>query len=77
MLITQDLTHPADQVKIWQPLLDTGEIASTTTAYTIDQSLPANDYRWRVRIFDGDTLVDSAGARGEQSADSTFSIQPK
>jgi len=63
VLITQDLNPSSRPGEDLAAPLDTGEIASTTTAYTIDQSLPANDYRWRVRIFDGDTLVDSAGAR--------------
>jgi len=76
LLITTDLTHPASQVKVWQPLIDTGEIQSSATGYTIPQALAVGDYRWAVRIFDGDALIDSSGARGVESTSALFTVQP-
>jgi hypothetical protein len=53
-----------------------GEITSTASQFTLPVSLPPGDYRWMVRLFDEDRLVDSQGARGIESDFNSFTIVP-
>lgn len=53
-----------------------GEIPSTASQFTLPVSLPPGDYRWKVRLFDEDHLVDSRGARGIKSDFNSFTIVP-
>lgn len=76
VLITPNLAFEPGKDTIWQPALNTGETASGDPAYTIPESLPPGEYRWRVRIFDGGRLVDPSGERGVLSPVATFFIKP-
>jgi hypothetical protein len=77
LLITTDLDHPPDEIDVWKSVISTGEISPAATSYTIPiQLLSAGEYRWNIRIFDGDRLLDYTGARGVDSQKSTFTIQP-
>jgi hypothetical protein len=76
ILITSDLNDQPDQVKVWEALVKTGEIHSTTNEYTLSEILTPGDYRWKVRIYNDDFLVDSSGARGVDSPSSTFTVVP-
>jgi hypothetical protein len=76
LLITSDTSNPPDQIKIWESVVHTEEISSTANKYSLPEILPPGDYRWKVRIFDGNFLVDSSGARGLETPTTTFSIAP-
>jgi hypothetical protein len=76
ILITSDLVDPPDQVKVWENVANTGLISSTSSEYSLSDILPPGDYRWNVRIFDGNLLVDSSGSLGVGSLLSTFTISP-
>ncbi len=58
ILVTPDLTNPPERISIWQNVLDTGQIHSASTQYSFPQALPPGEYRWNVRLFDGDRLID-------------------
>ena len=74
ILLTPDLTDPPERISIWEKVLDTGVINSTSTQYRFQQSLPAGDYRWQVRLYDGNKLIDSSGSRGVVSPTATFTV---
>jgi 4-amino-4-deoxy-L-arabinose transferase-like glycosyltransferase len=76
LLITSDKVNPPDQVKVWERVVNTGEVSSTTSEYTLPEILPVGDYRWKVRIFKGSSLVDSSGERGLETPSATFIITP-
>jgi 4-amino-4-deoxy-L-arabinose transferase-like glycosyltransferase len=76
ILITSDLVDPPDQVKIWESIVNTGEIQSPTTQYSFTEASPPGEYRWKVRIFDDDRLIDSTGAQGIDSQTSMFTVNP-
>jgi hypothetical protein len=76
ILITSDLVDPPDQVKVWESVVDTGEIHSPSIQYTSTEVLPVGEYRWKIRIFDGNRLIDSTGAQGIESSLATFTIRP-
>ena len=76
LLITSDLTNPPDQVKVWNSIVDSGEVPSSTSKYTLPELLAPGDYRWKVHIYDGTFLVDFTGARGLETPMSTFTITP-
>ena len=76
LLITSDLVDPPDQVKIWERVAYSGEIASTASEYTLPEILAPGDYRWQVKIFNGDSLVDALGVRGLETPVTSFTISP-
>jgi len=76
LLITSDLTNPPNQVKVWNSIVDSGEVPSSTSKYTLPELLAPGDYRWKVHIYDGTFLVDFTGARGLETPMSTFTITP-
>jgi len=76
LLITSDLVNSPDQVKVWESAVNTGEVPSTASEYTLPEILPPGDYRWKVRIYDGTFLIESSGARGLETPTTTFTITP-
>ena len=76
LLITSDLINPPDQVKVWNSIVDSGEVPSSTSKYTLPELLAPGDYRWKVHIYDGTFLVDFTGSRGLETPMSTFTITP-
>jgi len=75
VVISRNLDFNPEQDDIWQTALITEEIPSSVPEYTLPGLLPPGEYRWSVRIFDGDRMVDSSGLRGVQSPTSTFIIK--
>ena len=61
ILVTPDLTHPPEKLPIWVNVLDTGRIHLVSNTYTLNKPLPPGEYRWSVRLFDGDRLIDPSG----------------
>ncbi len=76
LLITSDKINPPDQIKVWESVVNTSEVSSTSSEYALPEILPVGDYRWKVRIFNGSSLVDSSGVRGLESPSATFTITP-
>ena len=76
LLITTDMVNLPDQVTVWESVVNTGEVASSTSNYIIPEKLLAGDYRWKVRVFDRNTLIDSNGVRGLETPLTTFKISP-
>jgi hypothetical protein len=76
LLITSDIVNQPDQIKVWQTVANTGEISSLTSEYTFPEILPPGDYRWKVRIFDDNSLIDSSGTRGLETPFAVFTITP-
>jgi 4-amino-4-deoxy-L-arabinose transferase-like glycosyltransferase len=77
IVVTPDLVNSPDQVHIWEKILETGPLASASTKYTYTRQLPPGEYRWKVRIFDGNRLIDSTGANGVESPAAIFTVNPR
>ncbi len=77
ILITPDLVDPPDQIQIWNTYLNTGNIPSASTQYSFAEALPPGEYRWKVRIFDGNRLIASTGEAGVESKIATFNVNPE
>jgi len=58
----------------WGIVLDTGDVTSPERKYQLLRRLQPGRYRWRVRTFEGDRLVDWDGSLGVTSEDSYFRI---
>jgi len=77
MVITPSLNfQPVYEDNIWQNILSTGEINSSSDQYKLTDILPPGEYRWKVRIYNGDKLVDLSGNRGIESDPAYFIITP-
>ncbi len=77
ILVTPDLINPPDQIQIWKNILTTGDISSASAQYSFAEALPPGEYRWKVRIFDGNRLIDSGGAPGVESQTAVFRVSPE
>ncbi len=73
--LTDDLNYDPERDPLWTPAFDSGESVSASDAFTLPNPLPAGDYRWRVRVFNGDNLLDASGKLGVSSLDSNFSVK--
>jgi hypothetical protein len=49
---------------------------SSALDYTLLEGLPAGHYRWHVRVFEGERLVDWPGQRGVQMPEAEFTVRP-
>jgi hypothetical protein len=76
LLITSDLVNLPAQVRVWDNVATTTEVQSSTSEYTLSEILPPGDYRWKIRIYDGNYLIDSDGLRGLETPMSTFTLTP-
>jgi 4-amino-4-deoxy-L-arabinose transferase-like glycosyltransferase len=74
IVITKDLSNSPDRIRVWKPEVNTGEITSTASQYTLREILSPGEYRWRVQIFNDQFLIDSKGSRGLESPFTEFSI---
>ena len=73
LITTHAITQP-DRITIWESARNPVEVPSHSQEYLIPEGLPEGEYRWRVRIFDGDSLIDSKGARGLEMPFASFTI---
>ena len=76
LVLTTNLADHPDTIKNWENVLSTGEITSPAKSYELGNVLSPGEYRWEVRIFDGNKLVDATGARGLLTDSSTFIVKP-
>jgi len=76
IVLTSNLSfQPLTEDSEWQTAYASGEVLSTAAEYTLPSTLPAGEYRWKVRIFDSNRLVDYNGERGIESQESYFTIR--
>jgi hypothetical protein len=76
LLITPDLENLPEESSVWQTIYAGEEVVSTLSKYMVGGSLSPGFYRWSVRVFDGDRLVDSLGVRGNPTPYTYFTILP-
>lgn len=76
IVLTSNPTYqPSNEDSEWQSVQSTGEINSSVSEYTVPEALLPGEYRWQVRVFDGNHLVDYNGERGIESETSHFTIR--
>lgn len=74
IVITPNLKFQPDREDdIWQSVISTNEITSNSNQYSLMDILPG-EYRWRVRIYDGNKLVDLTNKRGIESKSAFFIV---
>jgi hypothetical protein len=76
LVISSDLSFSPVQDSPWQTILDSGEIQSPVPAFTPTQLFTPGAYRWKIRVYEGNQVVDSSGSIGIDSAYADFSIKP-
>jgi 4-amino-4-deoxy-L-arabinose transferase-like glycosyltransferase len=76
ILITPDISSRPEGVHVWEQVMTIREVQSTGSETWIEEGLTPGAYRWSVRVFDGDRLVDSGGNPGNPMPYATFSIAP-
>ncbi|MCX7607966.1 MAG: glycosyltransferase family 39 protein [Anaerolineales bacterium] len=75
LLLTPDLVNPPGPESVWYVLL-THSMEGTSSRLTIHETLSPGRYRWNVRVFDGDKLIDSDGELGIVMPPVEFEIMP-
>lgn len=76
VVVTSDLSFTPDlEDSLWEQAYYSGEIGTKESQFRMDESMTPGEYRWKVRIFDGDSLIDSSGSRGIESDKAQFTLQ--
>lgn len=76
LIISSDLEFDPRVDSVWDVILDTPELGLSGNQFTPKEILAPGEYRWRVRIFDNDRIVDSTGMSGVESQPAFFQIVP-
>jgi hypothetical protein len=76
ILITPDISSQPEETRIWMQAMMIREAQSSDSETWIEGALTPGEYRWSVRVFDGDRLVDSEGNLGNPMPYATFTISP-
>ncbi len=76
LLLTTDSSYNPNVDPPWLERVQSGEFSTAGNEYTFPHLLPPGEYRWKVRMFDQNGLVDDLGARGIESDWSWFTIYP-
>lgn len=74
IFLSADRDFNPEEDELWTSVQDTGQIESSDTQYILESGLPAGEYRWRVRLSDGDKLVDASGRKGVWSEKVEFRV---
>lgn len=74
VVVTSDPAFRPEQEREWQVAFTSGEIATNAAQYSLPSPLAPGEYRWTVRIFDGNRLVDVNGMRGVESLPAMFKV---
>ncbi|GAB4504143.1 MAG: hypothetical protein Fur0043_11360 [Anaerolineales bacterium] len=74
--VTSSPDFQPERDREWQVIFTSGEIASNAAQYSLSSPLTPGEYRWTVRLFDGNRLVDVDGMRGVESLPATFHVTP-
>lgn len=76
IVLTTDSTYqPVNADNVWKSVFDSKEVSSTLPEYAPGETLPPGIYRWSVRIFDGNRIVDAQGTRGVSSPYMIFVVR--
>jgi 4-amino-4-deoxy-L-arabinose transferase-like glycosyltransferase len=75
ILLTSDLQQAPGLDSIWKPIFQ-NEIAGPVAQFNLGEGLAPGKYRWSVRVFDGNRLIDSLGERGVSMPPVEFSVVP-
>ena len=76
LALSADPSFDPNATDLWRTAFDSGEGMSSALDYTLSEGLPAGHYRWYVRVFEGERLVDWQGQRGVQMPDAEFTVRP-
>ncbi len=76
ILITPDSIHSPGEDSVWRTVLSVQIDNRDASRLTLAEPLAAGRYRWSVRVFDGDRLIDSYGERGIPMPPVEFSVLP-
>jgi hypothetical protein len=75
MVITANADfRPATEEEIWQTVFSVNHPESTTNSFVLDELLPVGSYRWGVRVFSSENIVDAHGNPWLESEKSTFQV---
>jgi hypothetical protein len=74
--LSADPVFDPNTTDLWRTAFDSGEVTLPTLDYMLPEGLPAGRYRWHVRVFEGERLVDWQGQRGIQMPDAEFTVGP-
>jgi hypothetical protein len=76
ILVTADLQNEPGEYSVWHDVLSVNETNNPLSTFMVPEVLQPGKYRWSVRVFDGERLVDSVGIRGIAMPYATFTILP-
>lgn len=76
ILITPDLGRSPGEDSVWRTVLTMRTDDGEASRLTLAEPLAPGRYRWSVRVFDGDRLIDSLGERGVLMPPVEFSVLP-
>jgi len=73
--LSADPSYDPSTTDLWRTVFDSGEVMSSALIYALPGDLPAGRYRWHVRVFEDEQLVDWQGQRGVQMPDAEFTVR--
>ena len=76
VVLTPDTRFNPGTDSEWETVMTSNEVRSQDESFAIADGLPPGDYRWKVRIFDGDLIIDALGERGIESVFTEFRLEP-
>jgi hypothetical protein len=76
ILVTADLHGMPGEASVWRSVYSLEENDNSVSQFTLRESLAPGRYRWSVRVFDGDRLIDSEGEQGIPMPFANFTILP-
>lgn len=76
LALTTDAAYNPNTDPPWLERIQSREFSTASNEYTFSHLLLPGEYRWQVRMFDHDRLVDVLGERGIASDFSWFTIVP-
>ncbi len=75
ILLTPDPNQQPGEATLWKPAFS-ADLSDSATRFAMTEPLAAGQYRWSVRVFDGERLIDSWGERGISMPAVEFSVLP-
>jgi hypothetical protein len=73
--LSADPSYDPSTTDLWRTVFDSGEVMSSALIYALPGDLLAGRYRWHVRVFEDEQLVDWQGQRGVQMPDAEFTVR--
>lgn len=76
ILVTAELQDKPEESSVWKNVFIFDDEHSDLSKHMLHETLQPGKYRWSVRVFDGDRLVDSEGVRGIAMPYINFTVIP-